>query len=318
MRKIVYSNDMHEAMRPCVATIGFFDGVHRGHQFLVGQLTQLARQEGLESTVITFDKHPREVVNDGYVPELLNSLEEKMIRLSLTDADNCVILPFDEQMAALSAREFMETILVNKLNVRKLLIGYDNRFGHDRTEGFADYVRYGHELGVEVTQWEPLLMDGAGVSSSAVRRLVSKGDVEGAEKLLGYPYTLVGTVVEGFQKGRQLGFPTANLQLMCAHKLLPAPGVYAVRVRVEHSMEMKRGIMNIGTRPTFNGHSLALEVHILDYEADLYGERLMVTFVKRLREERKFDDIGQLVRQMHEDVRQVKEYLPLPPPNEGR
>ena len=240
-----------------------------------------------------------------------------MIRLSLTDADNCVILPFDEQMAALSAREFMETILVNKLNVRKLLIGYDNRFGHDRTEGFADYVRYGRELGVEVTQWEPLLMDGAGVSSSAVRRLVSKGDVEGAEKLLGYPYTLVGTVVEGFQKGRQLGFPTANLQLMCAHKLLPAPGVYAVRVRVEHSMEMKRGIMNIGTRPTFNGHSLALEVHILDYEADLYGERLMVTFVKRLREERKFDDIGQLVRQMHEDVRQVKEYLPLTP-NEGR
>ena len=266
MRKIVYSNDMHEAMRPCVATIGFFDVVHRGHQFLVGQLTQLARQEVLESTVITFDKHPREVVNDGYVPELLNSLEEKMIRLSLTDADNCVILPFDEQMAALSAREFMETILVNKLNVRKLLIGYDNRFGHDRTEGFADYVRYGRELGVEVTQWEPLLMDGAGVSSSAVRRLVSKGDVEGAEKLLGYPYTLVGTVVEGFQKGRQLGFPTANLQLMCAHKLLPAPGVYAVRVRVEHSMEMKRGIMNIGTRPTFNGHSLALEVHILDYE----------------------------------------------------
>ena len=307
MKKIKYNGECIEQMKPCVATIGFFDGVHRGHQFVIGQLTQLARQEGLESTVITFDKHPREVVNDGYVPELLNSLDEKMIRLSLTEADNCVILPFDEQMAALSARDFMASFLKKKLNVRKLLIGYDNRFGHDRTESFVDYVRYGHELGMEVIQSEPLLLNGTGVSSSAVRRLVSQGDVEGAEALLGYPYTLVGTVVEGFQKGRQLGFPTANLQLTCAHKLLPAPGVYVVKVRVEHTMEMKRGIMNIGTRPTFDGHSLALEVHILNYEADLYGERLIVSFVKRLREERKFEDIGQLVRQMREDAKEAME-----------
>ena len=307
MKKIIYNGEYIEQMKPCVATIGFFDGVHRGHQFVIGQLTQLARQEGLESTVITFDKHPREVVNDGYVPELLNSLDEKMIRLSLTEADNCVILPFDEQMAALSARDFMESILKKKLNVKKLLIGYDNRFGHDRTESFADYVRYGRELGIEVIQSEPLLVNGTGVSSSAVRRLVSQGDVEGAEALLGYPYTLVGTVVEGFQKGRQLGFPTANLQLTCAHKLLPAPGVYVVQVRVEHTMEMKRGIMNIGTRPTFDGHSLALEVHILNFEADLYGERLVVSFVKRLREERKFEDIGQLVRQMREDAKEAME-----------
>ena len=225
---------MHEAMTPCVATVGFFDGVHRGHQFLVGQLTRLAHQEGMESTVITFDKHPRQVVNDGYVPELLNSLEEKMVRLSLTEVDNCVILPFDRDMAALSAREFMEKILVGRLCVKKLLIGYDNRFGHDRTEGFDDYVRYGRELGIDVIRYTPLLIDGVGVSSSAVRRLISQGDIEGAEKLLGYPYMLAGTVVEGFQQGRKLGFPTANLQPTCAHKLLPASGVYAVRARVEH------------------------------------------------------------------------------------
>lgn len=309
MKKIFFNGEFVEQMKPCVATIGFFDGVHRGHQFLVGQLTQLAHEEGLESTVITFDRHPREVVNDGYVPELLNSLEEKMIRLSLTEADNCVILPFDERMAVLSARDFMESVLVKKLNVRKLLIGYDNRFGHDRTEGFADYVRYGRELGMDVIQSEPLLVHGTGVSSSAIRRLVAQGDVEGAEMLLGYPYTLMGTVVEGFQKGRQLGFPTANLQLACSHKLLPAPGVYVVKVREEHSMEMKCGIMNIGTRPTFDGRRLALEVHILNYEADLYGERLVVSLVKRLREERKFDDIGQLVRQMHEDARQATHIL---------
>ncbi len=303
MRKFLFDEMGAMSLKPCVATIGFFDGVHRGHQFLISQLVRLARQEGLESTVITFDRHPREVVSDGYVPALLNTLEEKMVRLSNTEADNCVILPFDREMASLSAQQFMEQVLARRLCVRKLLIGYDNRFGHDRTEGFDDYVRYGRRLGIEVMQYTPLLIDGQHVSSSAVRRMIVQGDMEGAEQLLGYPYMLDGTVVEGFQQGRKLGFPTANLRLNCAHKLLPANGVYAVRARVEHTVEMKRAIMNIGMRPTFDGHALALETHILNYEGDLYGERLLVYFVRRLREERRFDDIGQLVRQMKEDIK---------------
>jgi len=309
MQKIFFDSEKQMEMKPCVATIGFFDGVHRGHQFVISQLTQMAKNEGLESTVITFDKHPRQVVNDGYVPELLNSLEEKMIRLSLTDADNCVILPFDKEMAALSAHDFMEQILVQKLGVKKLLIGYDNRFGHNRNEGFEDYVRYGRELGIEVIQSTPLLIEGKGVSSSVIRRLIQEGDVENAENLLGYPYIVTGIVVEGFQQGRKLGFPTANLRLDCPHKLLPASGVYAVKARVERMMEMKHAIMNIGMRPTFDGQQLALETHILNFDADLYGERMLVAFVRRLREERKFDDIGQLVLQMREDAREADEIL---------
>src|SRR5574344_1008436 len=264
--KTVNVNDNMPEMKPCVATIGFFDGVHRGHQYLIKHLVDAAKDADLESTVITFDQQPRKVLQSDYQPQMLSTLEEKLLLLSKTEIQNCALLHFDKELASLSAREFMEKVLRDKLNVKKLFVGYDNRFGCHNKEGFDDYVRYGKELGIEVIRNQALVLNGVNVSSSVVRSFVNSGEVELAEMCLGYPYALMGKVVEGRQEGRKMGFPTANLDTSGWEKMVPAPGGYAVKVRREKSMEMKRGMMNIGTCPTFNGTSLSLERHSLNFE----------------------------------------------------
>ena len=293
MKKILLQNG-ERAERPCVATLGFFDGVHRGHQHLIQQVTAAAQRDGLDATVITFDTHPRQTLQEGFQPQLLNTFDERLIHLTTTGVDNCAILHFDKALAALTAKEFMQQVLHDQLGVRSLILGYDNRFGRDRSEGFDDYVRYGAALGIKVQRSEVFTIDQQPVSSSAVR-------------LLGYRYPLVGTVVEGFHQGRRLGFPTANINIPDGGKIVPAPGVYAVGARVERSMEMKHAVMNIGHRPTFDGHTTTLETHIINYDADLYGERLVVTFAHRLRDERQFASPGELAMQMRADVRQAQE-----------
>lgn len=293
------------ALSPCVATIGFFDGVHRGHQFLVRRLVEMARNEGMESTVITFDEHPRRVLQSDYQPELLSTLSSKLLLLSKTEVDNAVVLHFDKTMAALSAREFMAQVLRDKLNVRKLFIGYDHRFGHNREETFEDYVRYGKELGIEVIRNEAFRIDGISISSSVIRSLLREGEMEMANRCLGYPYTILGKVVSGYHEGRRLGFPTANLDISHFGQLIPAPGVYAVRVRMENTVEMKRGMMNIGMRPTFAGTQMTLEAHIFNFEGDIYGQLLLVNFVKRIRSERKFGSPEELAEQLGEDEQSV-------------
>lgn len=293
------------ALSPCVATIGFFDGVHRGHQFLVRRLVEMARNEGMESTVITFDEHPRRVLQSDYQPELLSTLSSKLLLLSKTEVDNAVVLHFDKTMAALSAREFMAQVLRDKLNVRKLFIGYDHRFGHNREETFEDYVRYGKELGIEVIRNEAFRIDGISISSSVIRSLLREGEMEMANRCLGYPYTILGKVVSGYHEGRRLGFPTANLDISHFGQLIPAPGVYAVRVRMENTVEMKRGMMNIGMRPTFAGTQMTLEAHIFNFEGDIYGQLLLVSFVKRIRSERKFGSPEELAEQLGEDEQSV-------------
>ena len=302
-----YLNDNESLPHNTVATIGFFDGVHRGHQHLIKMVMDTARAQGTESMVITFAMHPRQVLDDSFQPKLLTFPDEKMIRLSLTGVDNCVVLPFDREMAAMTAREFMEQVLRDKLGVTTLIMGYDNRFGHGRKEGFDDYVAYGQELGIQVVRATALQCDGQSVSSSLIRQMIIDGDIEKANQLLGYAYTLVGCVVEGFQQGRKLGFPTANLDISGREKIIPAAGVYAVRARVEDQMEMKRAIMNIGTRPTLDDGAQSIETHIINYDADLYGERLVVAIDARLREERRFEHVGLLVAQMREDVRMANE-----------
>ncbi len=290
---------------PCVATIGFFDGVHRGHQFLMRRLVEAARSEGLESTVITFDEHPRKVLQSDYQPELLTTLSSKLLLLSKTEVDNTVVLHFDKAMAAFSAWEFMAKVLRDKLNVRKLFIGYDHRFGHNRAETFEDYVRYGKELGIEVIRNEVFQIGGVKISSTVVRSVLKAGELQMANRCLGYPYTLLGRVVNGYHEGRRLGFPTANLDISHFGQLIPAPGVYAVRVRMEKSVEMKQGMMNIGTRPTFGGNRLTLEAHIFHFTGDIYGQLLLVSFVKRIRGEQKFDTPEELAEQLKEDAREV-------------
>lgn len=279
-------------MNRYVATIGMFDGVHKGHQFVLRQVVSCAQQHGLHSLCITFDHSPR-------CELMLTSLDEKLRLIRLTGIEHIEVLPFTEALKQLTAREFMEQVLQTQLHVKMLLTGYDNRFGHNRNEGFDDYVRYGHELGIEV---RALPAEGS-VSSSHVRKLLQEGQVSEAAVCLGHPYRLSGIVTHGEHIGTGLGFPTANLEPNEPQQLIPAAGVYAVRCG-----EMK-GMMNIGTRPTFGTHPQTLEVHLLDYEGNLYGQQLTIEFVCRLRGERYFDSAEALIEQLKKDAIQAKQLL---------
>ena len=303
----IFLSEENNAVAPCVATIGFFDGVHRGHKYLIKHVTDEAKTSGLASTVITFDRHPRQVLHSDYVPQLLTTLDNKLLLLSKTGIDNAAVLPFDEATARLSAFDFMKQVLRNRLNVKKLIIGYDNRFGHNREEGFEDYVRYGHELGIEVIHNQAFVLNGVHVSSSVIRSFLQAGEVDMATLCLGYPYTLVGKVVHGFEQGRKIGFPTANIDTAESSQLIPAPGVYAVKVRLENTITLLHGMMNIGMRPTFDGSKLTLEVNIFNFQGDIYGKLLQVVFVHRIREERKFNNALELAEQLREDRLQIEE-----------
>lgn len=291
------------------ATIGFFDGVHQGHRFLIDRLCRIARERGMRSMVITFARHPRQVLQTDWQPQLLSTLDEKRELLRQTGVDRVEVLQFDVAMSELSAHDFMQQVLKERLGVELLLTGYDNRFGHNRAEGFDDYVNYGRELGIEVMAGEPLAVKDTNVSSSRIRKLLQEGDVADAALCLGYPYPLSGCVVHGEQIGRQLGFPTANLALDDACKLIPERGVYAVSVSIEGDSTVYGGMMNIGRRPTFEGHHTTLEVHLLQYSGDLYDKRLTVRFIARLREERPFPDRDALIAQMNEDKQQALQIL---------
>ena len=292
-------------MPELVATIGFFDGVHRGHRFLIDRVIEEAQRSGMSSAVITFDRHPREVLQTDYQPDLLSTLDEKLLLLSKTHVDNTVVLHFDASLAALTAHDFMRDVLQGQLKVRKLIIWYDNRFGHNRSEGFDDYVRYGKELGIEVIRADAFLPDDVRVSSSVIRTCLREGRVEDANRLLGYDYTIESRIVSGYQNGRKMGFPTANLDVTRCQQLLPASGVYAVLVRLQDSVGWKRGMMNIGHRPTFNGTTTSMEVNLFNFSGDLYGQELLVSFISKIRDEHKFDSIEALAEQLQHDKVQI-------------
>ena len=279
-----------------VATIGMFDGVHRGHQFVLQHVADEARQRGLQSMAITFDKSG---------PQTLTPLDQKRLLLTKTGIDRIEVLTFNEALKQMTAREFMERELRDRLNVKVLLTGYDNRFGHNRTEGFDDYVRYGQELGIEVLQ---LPQEGE-ISSSIIRQLVSDGDIHQANELLGNPYTILGSVEHGEHIGTKLGYPTANLVLVDQCQLVPAAGVYAVKIRMENSVEWKHGMMNIGVRPTFDGQHQTLEVNVFRLKENLYGQQLQVAFVERLRGEQRFDSIDALKEQLRQDAIEAERIL---------
>jgi riboflavin kinase/FMN adenylyltransferase len=274
-----------------------FDGVHLGHQFVLHHVVETAREQGLQSMAITFDQTmPRD--------QVLTSLSAKRLLLSKTGIDRIEVLQFTDELRQMTAREFMQQVLRDQLDVKILLTGYDNRFGHNREEGFDDYVRYGQELGIEVKSLPPAPSKGRGrtISSSFIRQLLTEGHVGKASEGLGYPYTILGRVEHGEHVGTQLGFPTANLVPVDEKQLIPAAGAYAVKVRMENSVEWKHGMMNIGMRPTFNGHKRTLEVHIFRLNEDLYGQQLLVSFVERLREEQRFENVETLINQLQQDA----------------
>lgn len=296
-----------EQRKPCVATIGFFDGVHRGHQYLIKQVKEVAEQLKIESTIVTFNKHPRQVLNAEFKPQLLTTFDEKVFRLSLTDVDNCAVLDFDETLARLSARDFMQRVLRDMLNVRVLIIGYDNHFGHNGKENFEDYVSYGREMDIEVVRSSAFILNDVNVSSSVVRSFLSEGEVEMAAQCLSYPYTISGHVVNGEHVGRKIGFPTANIVVDAQDKMIPAGGVYGVKVRIENTMEMKHAMLNIGVRPTFGGVSRqVIEAHIFRLEDDLYGKKISVSLIHHIRDEHKFSSAEALTEQLKADAEQVE------------
>ena len=288
------------AQRPVVATVGFFDGVHLGHRYLIERLKAKAQAVGLPSLLITFLPHPREVLHIDPTFRLLNTPDEKLALLETLGIDTCVILPFNRELADYSACDFLKEILGNRLMVKELLTGYDHRFGKDRADGFEQYEKYGEELGIKVSRAERFTLNGVAVSASKIRRRLAEGDVEQAKQMLGYLYSLEGIVVRGRQIGRTIGFPTANLQIIDQKKMLPAGGVYAVSVDVRG--ETRDGILNIGTRPTVENGALSVEAHILDFSEDIYGETVRIHFHRFIRPEKKFDSLQDLKQQIEADI----------------
>ena len=290
-----------------VATIGFFDGVHLGHRFLIDEMKEIAKARNLPSAVITFPEHPRAVLHADYQPKLLNSSEEKLQQLETTGVDYCIVLDFTIELSRLSAKEFITSILAKSLHVKTLLIGYDHRFGHNRSEGFEDYVRYGKEIGIEVIRAKAYTSNieienvpNVPVSSSEIRKLLQAGNVAEAAYLLTYPYQLLGHIVSGYKVGRTLGFPTANIRVDEPFKVIPGIGVYAVWVEVEG--ERYKGMLYIGDRPTLNnGKDISMEVNILDFSGDIYNDSIRVSFVQYVRGDIKFDSLEELKAQLEKD-----------------
>ena len=289
-----------------VVTTGTFDGVHLGHQAIVRYLVERAAEVGGVPTVVTFDPHPREVLTGHHVP-LLTTLDERADALESLGVQRFVVLPFSRDLSLLEPEAYVADVLVGGVGMREIVIGYDHRFGRKARGDRALLERLAADLGFSVDVIPEQIEDDVTVSSTEVRRLlVEVGDAERAAHLLGRPYRLVGTVVRGDQRGRQIGYPTANVQAADPRKLVPAVGVYAVRATLADGTEAG-GMMNVGRRPTFETDGAqTVEVHLFDTDRDLYGQRLAVDVLARLRDEVRFDGVDALVAQLREDERRAR------------
>jgi len=283
-----------------VLTVGTFDGVHRGHQAIIEYLRTRSREKEGVSTLVSFDPHPRSVVHGKDVP-LLTTVRERADILEELGIDRLVVIPFSEEFAQLKPEKYVTEVLVQRIGLQEITVGYDHRFGRNRA-GDVDLLRkLGPDYGFQVDVIPAQEVDHDVVSSRRIRTVLrEEGDVGKAEELLGRPYQLEGVVARGEGRGRQIGYPTANLALQDARKLIPKRGVYATLVQLPDGSR-HGGMMNIGRRPTFDGMDVTVEVHLFDFDGDLYGERLSVQFLQRLRDEQKFDSPDALVMQLSED-----------------
>lgn len=293
--------------RGTVVTVGTFDGVHLGHWEVLQEIRRRAAATARRSVLVTFDPHPLRIVRPEHAPPLLTTPVEKKEVLAESGLDYAVFISFTEPLSRYEPRRFVEEILVERLRVEELVIGYDHGFGRDRS-GDADTLRaIGAELGFAVDVVPPVETQGAPVSSSRIRKAVAEGRMAEARACLGRPYSVRGVVVKGEGRGRGLGFPTANLKVGNADKLIPASGIYAVRGVLRSGTHL--GALHLGPRPTFQGSPPTVELHLLDFDGDLYGEEVRVDFVERLREVRPFSTVAALVEQMREDVEEAREAL---------
>jgi riboflavin kinase/FMN adenylyltransferase len=285
-----------------VVTIGTFDGVHMGHQRVIERLKNIAQKQGGESVIFTFDPHPRLVTTpDEANLRLLTTLNEKKELFRTAGIDHLIIYPFTKAFSELRYSEFVKTILIDKIRTHCLVVGYDHRFGRNREGSFEYLKECAKEYQFIIEKQDPLIVDGSHVSSTRIRSALEEGQVEKANNLLGYRYTLHGTVIKGTRLGRKIGFPTANIEASCKHKLIPGYGVYAVEV-VTEGVKYK-GMLNIGTRPTFNNNAdkRSIEVHIFDFSQNLYHKQITLIFTGKIRDEQKFSGIDELAQQLKKD-----------------
>ncbi len=306
MELIRGSHNLRPQHRGCVATIGNFDGVHLGHQAVLGQLAEKAALLGLPTIVITFEPQPLEVFTNGHAPPRLSRFREKMQTLRRFSVDRVLCIRFNRAFASITASDFIERLLVNGLGVRYLVVGDDFRFGHRRQGNFDMLVSAGSDHGFQVAKMHSFHVDGIRVSSTRIRDALAVGDFQGAEKCLGRPYRMSGRVARGDARGRTIGFPTANIHLH--RKATPLLGVFAVEV-FGLDREPWVGIANVGTRPTVDGTRTLLEVHLFDFDEMIYGRYVQVDFLKKIRHEQRFDSLEQLTAQIKRDEAAAKAYF---------
>jgi len=297
--KIVHSISSFVAEKPTVVTIGTFDGVHLGHQKIIAQITTAAQEKDCDSLVLTFFPHPRMVLQEGTEMKQLNTIDEKTALLEKLGVDHLVIHPFDKAFSRMTAEEFVKEVLVDTFRLKKIIIGYDHRFGRNRTADINDLIAFGDTYGFEVAQISAEELNDVSISSTKIRTALNEGNIELANNYLGYPYAITGKVVKGQQLGRTIGYPTANILVKEDYKLIPQNGVYVVQSVLNGQTVF--GMMNIGNRPTVNGTSQTIEVHFLDFDQDLYDQTIPVSILKRLRNEQKFPSLDALKTQLLSD-----------------
>ena len=284
---------------PSILTLGTFDGVHKGHQKILKKLKHEAKKDNLKSIVLTFFPHPRTVLNPDFTLKLINTIEERTRLFEKSEIDILITHPFDKNFSELSPDQFVKNILVNKLKIKKILIGYDHRFGKNRTAGFKDLKIFGLKYGFEVIEISVEEKNKVSISSTKIRNSIIEGDIKTAKSYLGYDFSLKGEVVNGNAIGRTIGFPTANLNINQDYKLIPKNGVYLIRTILEGKKVY--GMMNIGVKPTLKSKDTSIEVNLFEWGGDLYGKVIEVFILYYIREEKKFDSLIKLGNQIKLD-----------------
>ena len=305
--KIFNSIKSFNATKPTIVTIGTFDGVHLGHQKIVAHITKNAHALNCESLVLTFFPHPRMVLQESTEMKQLNTLNEKIALLDNLGIDNLVVHPFDKEFSRLTAEEFVKKVLVDVFKIKKIIIGHDHRFGRNRTATIDDLINFGETYGFEVEQISAEEINEVSISSTKIRNALLEGNIELAANYLGYDYSLTGIIFKGKQLGRTIGYPTANITIEEDYKLIPNNGVYIAKSVLNGKTVF--GMMNIGTRPTVDGTKQTIEINFFDFKQDLYGQKITISLLHRMRSEQKFESIDALKNQLGKDKKTALAFI---------
>ena len=296
----------YHSEKPLALSLGMFDGGHLGHKYIIDELKKVGSENNLETAILTFWPHPRFVFNPDENLKLLNTVEEKKVLMEQYGINNLFLKEFDDEFRNLTGEEFVRQILIEKLNVKYLIIGYDHSFGKNKSGNFELLQKLSQELGFEVEQMEAINIHENNISSTKIRNALLAGNIKDANEMLGYSYSVSGTVVHGKKLGRTIGYPTANIKADSI-KLLPKKGAYIVEVFIKE--KQYKGMLSIGTNPTVNGEKLTVEVYILDFNEDIYDQNITVKFRDFLHEEIKFEGLDQLIEKLDEDERLTEDFL---------